>query len=139
MLLIVVVGEGKWAVPVDFAIRRPAPSGPGAPCRHTRHWVQVMRDGRMAAFHRRGVDLPPPMVVADSWFSDSKRRSPVATTHQGTCLVEGKSHYVFDLLAGRPGKGHDLQQHRPWPWRQSEQGLACAMHGCGRPVQPMAR
>src|SRR5262245_54008765 len=71
-LLVVVIGEGKLVVPVDFAIRRPNPTGPGAPCRDKLHWVQGMLDGRMAAFRRRGVELPPPMVVADSWFSDSK-------------------------------------------------------------------
>ena len=45
----------------------------------------------------------------------------VATTHQGTFLVEGKSTYTFDLPDGRQVKGHDLQQHRAWPWRSSEQ------------------
>src|SRR5438105_898507 len=64
VLLVVVIGEGKLVVPVDFAIRRPNPTGPGAPCRDKLHWVQGMLDGRMAAFRRRGVELPPPMVVA---------------------------------------------------------------------------
>jgi hypothetical protein len=72
VLLVVVIGDGKLVVPVDFAIRRPDPQGPGAPCRDKLHWVQVMLDGRVAALRRRGVVLPPPMVVADSWFSDSK-------------------------------------------------------------------
>jgi hypothetical protein len=121
VLLIVVVGEGKLVVPVDFAIRRPDPTGPGTPCRDKLHWVQVMLDGRVAAFRRRGVALPPPMVVADSWFSDSKLMRHVATIHQGTFLVEGKSIYVFDLPDGRQVKGHDLQQHREWPWRHSAQ------------------
>src|SRR5262245_22139481 len=65
ILLIVVIGEGKLVVPVDSAIRRPDPTGPGAPCRDKLHWVQGMLDGRVAAFRRRGVALPPPMVVAD--------------------------------------------------------------------------
>ena len=121
MLLVVVVGEGKLVVPVDFAIRRPDPTGPGAPCRDKLHWMQVMLDGRMAAFRRRGVELPPPMVVADSWFSDSKLMRHVATRHQGTFLVEGKSTSVFDLPDGRQVKGHDLQQRREWPWRHSPQ------------------
>ncbi len=72
VLLVVVIGDGKLVVPVDFAIRRPDPTGPGAPCRDKLHWVQVMLDGRIAALRRRGVNLPPPIVVADSWFSDSK-------------------------------------------------------------------
>src|SRR5262249_50925448 len=120
VLLVVVIGDGKLVVPVDFAIRRPDPTGPGAPCRDKLHWVQVMLDGRVAAFRRRGVDLPPPMVVADSWFSDSKLMRHVATTHQGTFLVEGKSTYTFALADGRQVKGSDLQ-HRDWPWRYSEQ------------------
>jgi hypothetical protein len=45
----------------------------------------------------------------------------VATTHQGTLLVEGKSIYVFELPDGRQLKGHDLQQDRDWPWQSSEQ------------------
>ena len=69
VLLVVVIGEGKLMVPVDFAIRRPDPTGPGAPCRDKLHWLQGMLDGRVAAFRQRGVALPPPMVVADSWFS----------------------------------------------------------------------
>jgi len=31
-------------VPVDFAIRRPDPPGPGAPCATKLHWVQSMLD-----------------------------------------------------------------------------------------------
>jgi len=118
---VVVIGDGKLVVPVDFAIRRPDPTGPGAPCHDKLHWVQVMLDGRVAAFRRRGVNLPPPIVVADSWFSDSKLMRHMATTHQGTFLVEGKSSYVFELPNGRQVKGHDLQQDRDWPWRHSVQ------------------
>jgi hypothetical protein len=121
VLLVVVIGEGKLVVPVDFAIRRPDPTGPGAPCRDKLHWVQGMLDGRVAALRHRGVALPPPMVVADSWFSDSKLMRHVAMTHQGTFLVEGKSTYVFALPDGRQVKGQDLQQRRDWPWRHSPQ------------------
>jgi hypothetical protein len=119
VLLVVVIGDGKLVVPVDFAIRRPDPQGPGAPCRDKLHWVQVMLDGRVAAFRRRGVVLPPPMVVADSWFSDSKLMRHVAATHEGTLLVEGKSTYTFALPNGRQVKGSDLQQPSDWPWRAS--------------------
>jgi hypothetical protein len=78
-----------------------------------------MLDERMAAFHRRGVEFPPPIVVADSWFSDSKLMHHVATTHLGTFLVEGKSTYTFELPDGRQVKGSDLQQPSEWPWRES--------------------
>jgi hypothetical protein len=121
VLLVVVIGDGKLVVPVDFAIRRPDPTGPGAPCRDKLHWMQDMLDGRVAALHRRGVALPPPVVVADSWFSDSKLMHHVAITHQGTFLVEGKSIYVVELPDGRQVKGQHLQQHGEWPWRSSEQ------------------
>jgi hypothetical protein len=119
VLLVVVIGEGKLVVPVYFAIRRPDPTGPGAPCRDKLHWVRGMLDGRMAAFRRRGVALPPPLVVADSWFSDSKLMRHVATTHEGTFLVEGKSTYTFALPDGRQVTGSDLQQPSERPWRES--------------------
>jgi hypothetical protein len=121
VLLVVVIGEGKLVVPVDFAIRRPDPTGPGGPCRDKLHWVQSMLDGRVAAFRRRGVDLPPPIVMADSWFGDSKLMRHVATTHEGTLLVEGKTTYVFALPDGRQVKGHNLQKPGDWLWRESPQ------------------
>src|SRR5256886_10645305 len=121
VLLVVVIGEGKLVVPVDFAIRRPDPQGPGAPCRDKLRWMQSMLDGRVAAFRRRSVNLPPPIVVADSWFSDSKLMRHVATTHEGTLLVEGKTTYVFELADGRQVKGHNLQKPGDWLWRESPQ------------------
>jgi hypothetical protein len=56
VLLVVVIGEGKLVVPVDFAIRRPDPQGPGGPCRDKLHWLQVMLDGRQV----NGSDLQQP-------------------------------------------------------------------------------
>jgi hypothetical protein len=121
VLLVVVIGEGQWVVPVALAIRRPDPTGSGGPCRHQLHWVPGMLDGRMAAFRRRGVELPPPLVVAESWFGDSKLLRHVAITHEGPLLVEGKSPSVFALPDGRQGKGSALQQHSHGPWRDSPQ------------------
>jgi hypothetical protein len=121
VLLVVVIGDGKLFIPVDCAMRRPDPTGPGAPCRDKLHWVQVMLDGRRAAFRRRGVALPPPMVVADSGFGDSKLMTHVRQQHQGTFLVEGKATYTLTLADGRQIKGHDMQQHHEWLWRSSEQ------------------
>ena len=116
VLLIVVIGDGKLVVPVDFVIRRPDPTGPGGPCRGKLHWVQSMLDGRMAAFRRRGVKLPSPMLVADSWFGDSKLIQRVRDAHQGTVLVEGKVTYRFTLADGRQIKGHDLIEGKGWRW-----------------------
>jgi Transposase DDE domain len=121
VLLVVVIGDGKLVVPIDFAIRRPAPRGLGGPCRDKLRWVQVMLDGRLAAFRRRGVALPQPMVVADSWFGDSKLMTHVRQHHQGTFLVEGKTTYTFTLADGRQVKGSDLQQPSDWPWHDSPQ------------------
>jgi hypothetical protein len=72
VLLRVVIGEGTLVVPVDFAVRRPDPKGPGARCRSKLGWAQAMLDESVAALGRRGLALPAPLVVADSWFSDSK-------------------------------------------------------------------
>ena len=115
VLLVVVIGEVKLGVPVDFAVRRPDPRGTGGPCRDKLSWVQGMLDGRMAAFRRHGAALPSPVVVADSWFSDSKLMRHVATTHQGTFLVEGKSSYVFELSDGRQVEGQDFRSNATGP------------------------
>jgi hypothetical protein len=118
LLLLVVIGEGRLIVPVDFAMRRPDPAGSGAPCRDKRRWAQLMLDERLAAFRRRGVELPAPIVVADSWLSDSKLMQHVHDTHQGTVLVEGKQSYTFVLPDGHKVTGHDLLHDKGWHWRQ---------------------
>ena len=139
VLLVVVIGDGKLVVPVDFAIRRPDPIGPGAPCRDKLRWMQSMLDGRVAAFRRRGVALPPPMVVADSWFSDSKLMQHVRNAYQGTLLVEGKVTDCFTLANGRQIKGHDLIEGKGWCWHQHPWEWGYGTCGSARPVRPMAR
>src|SRR5713101_4237718 len=119
LLLLVVIGDGRLVVPVDFAMRRPDPVGPGAPCRDKLRWARVMLDERMAALRRHGLELPAPIMVADSWFSDSKLMQHVGDTHQGTLLVEGKQSYIFTLANGHKVKGHDLIEGKMWRWRQS--------------------
>jgi hypothetical protein len=74
LLRVVGIGDGRLVVPRDYALRRPAPVGSGAPCRDTRRWARLMRDERWAALGRRGLAWPAPMVVAARWLSDSKRR-----------------------------------------------------------------
>jgi hypothetical protein len=118
VLLVVVIGEGKLVVPVDFATRRPDPHGRGGPCRDKLHWGQSMLDRRVAAFRRRGVELPPPMVAADSWFGDSKLMQHVRDAHQGTLLVEGKVSYCCTLADGRQITGHNLIESKGWHWHQ---------------------
>jgi hypothetical protein len=118
LLLLVVIGDGRLVVPVDCARRRPDPIGPGAPCRDKLRWARGLLDERLAALRRRGFVLPPPIVVADSWLSDSKRMQPVHKAHQGTVLVEGTQSSVFTLADGQPVKGSDLIHGEGGPWRQ---------------------
>jgi hypothetical protein len=118
LLLVVVIGDGRLVVPGDFVVRRPDPGGSGAPCRDTVTWARRMLDERLTALARRGWPRPPPMVVAESWLSDSKLMQHVGHTHQGTLLVEGKQSSVFPLPDGRQVKGQELIQRKGWPWRQ---------------------
>ena len=118
VLLVVVIGDGTWVVPVDFAIRRPDPKGPGGHCRDKLCWVQTRLDERLAALARRGLNLPPPVVVAESWLSDSTLMTHVRVAHQGTLLVEGKRSYALALPDGRHVKGRALLNHADWSWRE---------------------
>ena len=125
VLLVVVVGDGKLVVPVDFTIRRPDPKGPGGPCRDKLTWAKVMLDDRLAAFARRGVQVSAPVLAADSWFSDSDFMIHMEVRHQGTLLVQGKSSYVFRLPDSRRVTGHDFLHEEAWPWRQSLHAPGC--------------
>ena len=106
VLLLMVVGDGKLVVPIDFAVRRPNPKGPGARCRE-----QTGAGRRSCSTRRTGawadaVSNLPAMVVADSWFSDSKLMAHVAPqAHHATILVQGKATYVFNLEDGRKVHG----------------------------------
>jgi hypothetical protein len=82
LLLVVVIGDGKLVVPVDLTIRRPDPAGAGAPCRDKLSWTRTMLDERLAALRRRGLALPPPIMVGDSWFSDSPDGYPIDLNRQ---------------------------------------------------------
>jgi hypothetical protein len=117
LFLVVVIGDGKLVVPVDLAVRRPNPVGAGAPCRDKLSWARTMMDERLAALRHRGLALPPPIITADSWLSDSKLMAHVRTQHQGTLLVEGKVSYTFTLADGQHVTGHDLIESESWPWR----------------------
>jgi hypothetical protein len=125
VLLIVVIGDGQLVVPVDFAVRRPDPKGPGARCRHKLEWAQVMLDQSLDTLARRGLQLPAPLAAADSWLSDAKLMRHVSDTHQGTLLVQGTSSYAFTLADGQKVKGADLIKGDQWPWRQSLQAPGC--------------
>jgi hypothetical protein len=124
-LLLVVIGDGKLIISVDFAIRRPHPKGPGRRCPDKLNLTPTMLDERLAAFAKGGQTLPPPMVMADSWFSDSKLIRYVADAHQGTLLVQGKSHYIFTLQDGQKVKGSDLVNAHKWAWQHSWHAPGC--------------
>jgi hypothetical protein len=125
VLLLVVLGDGKLIIPVDFALRRPDPTGPRQRCQNKLQLTPKMLEERLAAFAKRGITLPPPIVVADSWFSDSKLMRHVADAHQGTLLVQGKSHYTFTLQDGRKVKGSDLIKTDRWAWQSSLHATGC--------------
>ena len=125
VLLLVVIGDGKLIIPVDFAIRRPNPKGPGRRCQDKLNLTQQMLDERLAAFANRGVKLPPPIVGADSWFSDSKLMRHVTDAHQGTLVVQGKRSYTFTLKDGRKVKGSDLVKADNWTWQRSLHAPGC--------------
>jgi hypothetical protein len=115
LLLVVVIGEGKLVVPVDFVVRRPDPVGPSRPCRDQLTWLQVMLDRTWAVLQHRCRRLPAPLVVADSWLGDSALLTHIQTPQQGTLVVEGKRRYVFVLPAGRRVKGQELVTQPDWP------------------------
>jgi hypothetical protein len=117
LLLVVVIGEGKLVIPVDFTVRRPDPMGPGRPCRDKLTWLQGMLERTWVALPRRRLQLPAPLIIAASWFGDSKLMAQVALQPHGTLLVEGKSRSVFQLSDGRRVTGQDLLTSPPWPWR----------------------
>ena len=54
VLLVVVIGDGKRLIPVDFALRRPHPTGPGRRCHDKRRLPQRRLDARWAAWAQRG-------------------------------------------------------------------------------------
>jgi hypothetical protein len=119
--VVVVIGDGKLVVLVDFVVRRPDPVRPGRPCRDQLTWLRVMLDRSWASLQRRCRGLPPPLVVADSWFGDSALLGHVHTHQQGALVVEGKQRYVFALPGGRLVTGADLRTQSDWPWRNSLQ------------------
>src|SRR5258705_1818238 len=113
------MGDGTLIIPLDFAIRRPNPKGPGRRCHDQRTLTQNMLDERLAACAKRGVTFPAPMVVAERWFSDSKFMRSVAKAQQGTLLVQGKRSSIFTLEDGRKVKGADVVKPDHWSWQQS--------------------
>lgn len=119
LLLLVVIGEGKLVIPVDFEVRRPDPGGPGGPCRDKLTWLQVMLDRTWRALQRRCRRLPPPLVMADSWFGDSHLMAHITTCQGGILVVEGKTSYIFHGPDGRQVKGGGLLTGSDWPWRES--------------------
>ena len=91
LVLVGVIGEGTWVVPVDVAMRRPAPVGAGAPCRDQRRWARTRRDERLAALRHRGLALPPPIITGARWVGDAQLRTEVPQHDQGPFLGEGKT------------------------------------------------
>lgn len=119
--LLVVRGEGKRVVPVDFTGRRPDPLGLGRPCRDTLTWRQVRLARTWLARRRRCRPLPAPLVTAESWWGDSGWRAPVANGQHGTVVGEGQTSYVCQRPDGRRVKGRDLLTRDDWAWHARAQ------------------
>jgi hypothetical protein len=115
--LVVVRGEGKRVLPVDFTVRRPDPVGPGRPCRAQLTGLQVRRDRTGTAWQRLGLALPAPLVVADRGFGDSQRLAHVAHHQRGTVVVEGQRPEVCQWSDGRRVTGQERRTRAAWPWR----------------------
>jgi hypothetical protein len=105
LLPIVVIGEGKLVIPVDFTVRRPDPVGPGRPCRDKLTWLQVMLDRTWTALPRLGPVLPAPLVVAESWFGDSKWLAHVARPPARDGGRGGQTHLCLPAARWAPGDG----------------------------------
>ena len=139
VLLVVVIGDGKLVVPVDFAIRRPDPQGPGAPCRDKLHWMQGMLDGRVAALRRRGVDC---LLRWSSRIVGSAIRSSCAMWPRPTRAPsswKGKARMPSRCQTGARSRGRTCSISAIGPGVRARKCLGCAMCGCGPPVQRMAR
>jgi hypothetical protein len=120
-----VIGAGPRVGPVACAVRRPDPTGPGARCRSNLGWAQGMRDESGAAWGRRGLARPAPLVVAERWGSDSQWLASVAPRPHGTVLVPGKTPYPLTLADGPKVKGAAWGQPAHGPWRQSLHAPGC--------------
>ena len=120
VLLVVVIGDGKLVVPVDFAIRRPDPTGPGAPCRDKLYWVQAcwMDAWRLSADAAWRCPLRWSSRIVGLAIRSSCAMSPRPT--RGTSW-KGRVPMSSSCPMGARSRGSDLQQQRDWPWRHSPQ------------------
>lgn len=121
LALLVVVGDGKMIIPMDFMIRRPDPRGQGHPCYNKFDLLRIMIARTWPELQARGLHLTSSLMVADSWFGDSTLLDDLLATYHITMIVEGKSAYVFYSPDGTRIKGKDLLTSDDWPWRVSPQ------------------
>jgi hypothetical protein len=127
LLLVVVSGEGKLVVPVDLTVRRADPPGPRGCCRAILTWLHVLWNRTWAALQRRCRRLPPPVVIAESWYGYAGLMAHMANAQRGTLLVEGKTSSVFVWPDGRRLNGQDWLTRQDWRWRQDLHWSGCGM------------
>jgi hypothetical protein len=108
LLLVAVVGEGKLIVPMDFAIRRPDPDGPGRPCHDKMRWTEILVQSNVEWLLEHQLIEKPPLVAADSWFGSSHLAGALEELCGAALLVHGKAEWVFYLDDGRRLKGKEL-------------------------------
>jgi len=113
----VVIGAGTLGIPVDCTGRRPNPVGPGRPCRDQLRWLPVLGERTWTAWPRRGLGLPPPLIVAARWCGDAPWRAHVARQPRGTAVVEGQQTAVCRRSDGRRGTGQERLTRPDGAWR----------------------
>ena len=138
VLLVVLIGDGKLVVPVDFAIRRPDPMGPGAPCRDKLRWLQVMAEGRQpladAAYNSPLRSL--------SRIGSLALRSSCARWPQRLWAfywLKGKVRLSLHCQTGARSRAMTCRRQASGPGDTAHRRQRCVTCGCGPPVQPMGR
>ena len=123
VLLYAVVGEDKQCLPMDFALRKPDPKGPGHPCKTALQQAQTMLvdlDNHLRIQHQ---SLRGHYLVADAWFADSDL---LWTAYQRDLIpiVRGKTSFVFQDLQPLQTRSYPAAQllvKNQGTWRRSRQ------------------
>jgi hypothetical protein len=131
----VVMGDGTRRLPVDWALRRPPPPGPGRRGPAPLVLPQPRLAERVAAWAQRGGTFPTPRVGAARWGRDATGRRSVANAPRGPRLVPGQRASPFPLEDGRTGNGADVGPPATcsWPQRRHAPGCRAVRRRAGRP------
>jgi len=121
VLLVAVIGDGTFIVPLDFAIRRPDPAGAGRPCHDKLILTETMVERSVNWLLEQELVTGPPLLVGDSWFGSSALAKALEELCGAALLVNGKAAWVFYLDGGRRLEGKELFEEPSLQRRQSPQ------------------